>query len=488
MIPPRVAAPRARGGALARGLEVTTMVLLSNLPTEGAGSGVPDRAAAALAYGATMEPSKGIGMNGGPSRPVKSHGARGLAAAGMLAVMNAPWKTVLDDEVARALPELVALRHDLHAHPQPAFGETYTAGVVQRELSRLGIEHVGAMAGTGVVGWIKPPDAQKANLPGVALRADMDALPIAEETGLPYAAGADYRGHMHACGHDGHTTILLGVARVLLRCREHLPQPVKLIYQPAEEVGGGAAKMIDAGAMDGRVGGVAVSRIFGLHNWPQLPAGLVATRPGPIMASTDLFDIAVTGRGGHGAMPHTTHDPIVAAAAIVAALQTIVSRHVAPTDPAVVSVTQFHSGTTGNVTPDRAALAGTIRCFDAQVRRSMHRRLAELSAQVAAAYGCRAQATIHEGYPSTVNDAAAIDHALAAAQQIGLTCRVLASPLTTAEDFSYYGQKVSACFVLLGAGRDGANPDLHSPHYDFNDAILPPAVGLMTAIALRAAG
>ncbi|MEX1090636.1 MAG: amidohydrolase [Phycisphaeraceae bacterium] len=387
------------------------------------------------------------------------------------------------------LPALVAIRHDLHAHPQLAFKETYASGVVQRELRAMGIPLVPQVAGTGVVGWIVPEDEAAARQPAVALRADMDALPITEETGLPYAScGEDYRGRMHACGHDGHTTILLGAARVLNKLRSRLPRPVKLIFQPAEEVGGGAQRMIEAGVLDERLGGCAVGRIFGLHGWPGLPLGTIATRPGPMMASTDLFHIKVQGKGGHAAMPHLVRDPILAAAQIITALQSIVSREIPPSVPAVVSVAKFHAGSTENVIPDTAEFAGTIRALDDDTRQLLNRRVGEVAKAVGQAMRCAVTMELTEGYPPTHNDANLAAAVLTTGRQVlgDAAAQTLDRPLTVAEDFAYYGQSVPACFFFLGLRPpdQAAYPALHTPGFDFNDDAIPIAIRMMCALAL----
>ena len=277
-------------------------------------------------------------------------------------------------ELLRAeLPRLVELRHDLHMHPEVGYEEVRTSGVVRRELDALQVHHVDGMAGgTGVL----------AHLPGaaplaVALRADMDALPILEAGSRPWASRTP--GRMHACGHDGHTAILLGAAAVLskLAARGTLPNPVTLVFQPAEEGGGGGQRMADEGALDGSRIGPRVAEIYALHGWPELPLGHVATRPGPIMAASDRFEIEITGTGAHAAWPHRSADPIVCAAATVTALQSIVARNVDPLDAAVVSVTVIESGSAFNVIPGRAVIKGTYRSLSEATRSLIERRLVE---------------------------------------------------------------------------------------------------------------
>ena len=400
-----------------------------------------------------------------------------------------PSSEELNRLIRAELDSLREIRHDLHAHPQLAFEEEYASGVVQRELNAIGIPFEAGLAKTGVVGWITPPtDAPSADdgADAIGLRADMDALPILEETGAPYAS--TYTGRMHACGHDGHTTILLGAARVLWRLRERLTQPVKLIFQPAEEVGGGAAKLIEAGALSAAVGGLRVGMMFGLHGWPALPLGTVVSRPGEMLASTDLFTITITGRGGHGAMPHTVIDPVVAAAQVIIALQTITSRNTSPTDPAVLSVCTVHGGEGRNVIPGSVELGGTVRALHDATADHVLRRMAEIAEQTAAALGCEAQVRIDRGYPVTRNDPDAMAYALDAARRAVGKQRVniMERPEMIAEDFAYYGRETPSCFALLGVrpgGRD-AYPSLHTPRYDFNDDAIEPGVRLMCEVAV----
>ena len=391
----------------------------------------------------------------------------------------------LEPHINNHLDDIVAIRHDLHAHPQICYEETYASQLIQRELTTLDIPFTAPLAETGVVAWITPTDPAAAAKPAVALRADIDALPITEQNDLPYQSV--YPGFMHACGHDGHTATLLGAARVLNALRDALPQPVKLIFQPAEEGGAGADRLIQAGTLTDTVGPHAVSHIFGLHNWPNLPIGQLATKPGPILAATDCFTITLTGPGGHAAFPHTTPDTILAAAQTVTALQSVVSRYISPTAPAVLSVTMCHGGDAENVIPDRVTLAGTIRTVDTLTRNTIIQRATETVQHTAATIGCEGVFELDPGYPPTLNDAPLTAHVTTlAADQLGQDNIVtLTEPVMGGEDFAYYGQHVPASFVFLGSQEPGTEPAaLHTPRFNFNDRILPDAIQLMCRVAL----
>lgn len=383
------------------------------------------------------------------------------------------------------LPSLRAIRHDLHANPELGYEEQRTSGVVQKELTRLGVKHVAGLAGgTGVVAHIPPTNPADAGRPAVALRADMDALPIMERTGLPYASTTP--GKMHACGHDGHTTILLGAARTLMKMKER-PNPVTLLFQPAEEGGGGADRLCAEGALSGKVIGPKVGRVFGLHGWPDLPLGVVATRPGPLLASTDEICVVVRGTQSHAAYPHYSRDPVVAAAACIGALQTVVSRNTAPTESAVVSVCIVRGGTAGNVIPECVEFIGTIRSLNERVREMARRRVREVCEHTAAAHGCRAEVEINEGYPVTSNDAALTGEFMEIARRtlgegrVGVT----EHPTMGGEDFAYYGRHAPAVFFFLGLRPPGQErmPTLHQPEFDFNDEAIPTGVELFCRLA-----
>ncbi len=387
---------------------------------------------------------------------------------------------LMNQRVNELTDHLVAIRHDLHAHPQLAYKETYVAEVVCGELDRAGIAYQSGVATTGVVGWIGEGE-------GVALRADMDALPIAEQNDLPYVS--QHPGCMHACGHDGHTTMLIGAAHVLAAMRDELPQPVKFIFQPAEEVEGGAQRMIEAGALDERIGPVKVTSIYGLHGAPQAPVGTVAGRAGAMMAATDHFDIRIAGKGGHAAFPHETIDPIACAAQLVTDLQSVVSQVVEPPEPAVLAITSFHAGNNYNVTPAEAALRGTARYVRDDAGAQLRQRLIDTADRTAVAAGCRAEVKWHSGYPVLNNDPAAfaVMNAAARAALGGEKFVEMPAPVMAAEDFAYYGHHARACFAFLGL-RDPDRPDqadLHSPHFDFNDAAISHGVKLLCRLAME---
>lgn len=390
------------------------------------------------------------------------------------------------DFIDSQLPALIELRHDLHRHPQLAYRETYAGERVQQWLAERDIAFEAGLATTGVVAWIEPTDASARAKPAVGLRADMDALPIQEQTALPYASESD--GLMHACGHDGHTTILLGAAAALAEQRERLPRPIKLFFQPAEEGQAGAKKLIEAGAMGETVGGHAVDRMYGLHGWPRLALGCVGTRVGPLMSSMDDFAITVRGRGGHGAQPHLAADPITAAASIITALQTIVSRNVDPTDAAVVSIGRIHGGAADNVIPETVELGGTLRTLRDEVATRVSERIGAVAEQVAAGLGCRAEVTIRKGYPALLNEGACVEAVLGAAKAMGGADAAVAldQPSMTSEDFAFYAQQVPAAFFFLGLRPPGAKdaPDLHTPTFDFNDEAIAMGVRMLCALAV----
>lgn len=399
---------------------------------------------------------------------------------------------LLADRITPELASLTEIRHDLHAHPEVRFTERRTSKVVQDELTRLGIAFVAGLGGhepgqgTGVLAHI--PATVDHPGPCIGLRADMDALPIEERTGKPYAS--THPGVMHACGHDGHTTILLGVARVLSGL-EHRPNPVTLVFQPAEEGGAGGEKMCRDGALTGGPDGTlgpAVTRMYGLHGWPGLPMGVVATKPGPLLASTDEVKITIKGVQGHAAYPHLSADPVVAGAHVVTAAQTIASRNVSPVGSVVVTFGTFHAGTANNVIPESAELWGTIRTLDAETRELAKRRLREIVEGVAASMGCRGELEVVEGYPVTLNDPNEADRVLELAKgaRFARGSEVFPEPSMGGEDFSFYANKVPSCFYLVGLKPDGADevPQLHQPEFDFRDEVIGLGVEMMCRLAL----
>src|SRR5436190_1674201 len=360
--------------------------------------------------------------------------------------------------------DMIGWRHDLHAHPETAFEERRTADIVARLLESFGIAVERGVARTGVIGTLA------GSRPGgraIALRADMDALPIEEKNGFTHAS--QHRGRMHACGHDGHTAMLLGAAKYLAETR-NFAGTVHFIFQPAEENEGGARLMVEEGVLDR----YKVDAVYGMHNWPGLPAGQFAIRPGPMMAAFDIFEITVAGRGAHAAMPHLGVDPVVAAAQIVTGLQTIASRNIHPLDGAVVSVTQIHGGDTWNVIPDSVVLRGTTRSFDPTVRDALEPAIRRVAEGVCAALGASVTLRYERRYPPTVNSAAEAEIAATiAADLVGRdNLRGDLLPSMASEDFAWFLEQRPGAYIWIGNGSDADQAMLHNPHYDFNDEIL----------------
>ncbi|HRK22238.1 MAG TPA: amidohydrolase [Fimbriimonadaceae bacterium] len=383
------------------------------------------------------------------------------------------------------LSAITDIRHDLHAHPELMYQERRTSDVVQRELSQLGIEFKAGLAGgTGVLGYL-PATHDPGAAPTVALRADMDALPILERTGLPYAS--THEGVMHACGHDGHTSILIGTAQALKNAPERRNN-VLFVFQPAEEGGAGGQKMCQDGVLQGKVIGPKADIIYGLHGWSVLTVGKVSTKPGPLMAAADSFDIHVKGAGCHAAYPHFGIDPIVVASHIVSALQTIASRNVAPLDSVVVTIGEIKAGSAHNIIPETAFLRGTLRTLKPETRAFGERRIREIADGIAKSFGAEATVDWHGGYPVTFNEKGATDRFFRLAKEAIGGDDVIEAELPTmgAEDFSYYGHEVPACFFWLGLLNEGQEkyPNLHSPEFDFNDKAIPLGVKLMSTMAL----
>lgn len=384
------------------------------------------------------------------------------------------------------IPALVELRHDLHRHPEVMFEERRTARRIADELTSLGIEHrTGLAGGTGILGYLPAAGASIDSATTVALRADMDALPIEEKTGKPYAS--ETPGVMHACGHDGHMSILVGAARVLSRMSERANN-VLLLFQPAEEGGAGGLRMCEDGCLRGSVLGTPARAIYGLHGWPELQLGQVATRTGPLMAATDEFTLTIRGRGGHAAYPHMCIDPIFVSAQIVSALQSIVARRTNPIDSSVVTVGSIHAGHANNVIPDEAVLTGTIRALRAETRETNEREFRRIVSGVAESFGATAQIDWHPGYPVVVNDAWATERFRRVAREALGPDRVIERdhPTMGGEDFAFYGREAAACFFFLGLRPPGAArcPSLHTPEFDFADAALATGVEMMVRLAL----
>jgi amidohydrolase len=393
----------------------------------------------------------------------------------------------LRELVADCVPHAVGIRRDLHAHPELMYEEERTSRVVREELERLGVEHIGGLAGgTGVLAHLPATTPDGAERPSVALRADMDALPIEERTGLDYASTNP--GRMHACGHDGHTATLLCAVNALTKI-DRRPNPITFLFQPAEEGGAGGERMCADGAMDGSRLGTRVGRVFGLHGWPSLEIGHVATKPGPLLAATDDFTVRIIGGQAHAAMPHTGVDPIVAGAHVVAALQTIASRTVDPLDSVVCTVGRFEGGTANNVIPESIELAGTVRTLRAETRELAERRFREIVELTSQAHGCSARIHWKRGYPVTDNhpEAVALFDRLAREAFGSERVERTPEPFMGGEDFAFYGAFAPACFFLLGLQRPGdANPArLHTPEFDFNDEAMPVGAEMFCRLALE---
>ncbi|RCW81854.1 M20 aminoacylase family protein [Phyllobacterium bourgognense] len=361
------------------------------------------------------------------------------------------------------IQKAVEWRHFLHSIPELAYKELQTSAFVAEKLSGFGLSVEAGFAGTGVVASLTKGSSGRT----IGLRADMDALPINETADLAYRSTR--LGTMHACGHDGHMAMLLTTASLAEGI--DFDGTVRFIFQPAEENEGGARRMIEDGILER----LPVEAIYGLHNWPQLPPGEFVAGPGPIMAAFSIFDIEIRGRGAHGAMPHEGIDPIVAGCAVVSALQSVVSRNVSPLDTAVLSVTQIHAGDAYNVIPERAVIRGTGRWFSKDAGDKLEARLRTVANNIAAAHDCVATISYERRYPVTSNEALAAGTARLAAGRAGL--RVIeAAPSMASEDFAFMLEAVPGAYGWIGSGKDGVNPGLHSPLFDFNDTIIPDGV------------
>ena len=368
------------------------------------------------------------------------------------------------------LEPLIAFRRDIHQHPELGFCEHRTAGRIAEQLRALGLEVHEGIGRTGVVAVLRNGASGRS----IGLRADMDALPIQEQTNLPYASRTE--GSFHGCGHDGHVTMLLGAAQHLARSR-NFDGTVNFFFQPAEEGQGGAREMVQEGLFDR----FPCDRVFGLHNWPDLPAGTIATRPGPIMGAADKFEITLEGRGGHAAIPQDTPDAILASASLVQQLNSIVARRIAPTASAVLSITQIHGGHTHNVIPAEVKVVGTVRTFDPKVQDGIEAAIRQIAAGVAIANDVAATVDYQRYYPATINDPEAAREALAAAATVG-HAQLAPEPAFTSEDFAFMLQACQGAYIWLGQAKpEGAVP-LHNPHYDFNDDVL--GLGIRLHVAL----
>jgi amidohydrolase len=366
------------------------------------------------------------------------------------------------------------VRRDLHRHPELAYGERRTAAVVAKLLREWGIEVHEGIGKTGVVGVIAAGRADRA----IGLRADMDALPIQETSGAPYASVN--AGVAHSCGHDGHTAMLLCAARYLSETRR-FDGRVHLLFQPAEEGLAGARAMIE----DGLFERFPCAEVYALHNWPTLPAGTVATRAGAIMGASDRFKITIRGAGGHAALPHLASDTVLCAAQIVTGAHTLIARRIDPAATAVLSITRIQGGTSFNALPGEVELAGTVRTFDPSVQDKLEAMLREWVELTARAAGCTAAVEYARIYPATVNDPACAQHALdTAAALFGEALRA-ESPAPTGEDFAFMLQQVPGAYIWLGSRKGAASPSLHHPSFDFNDEALPAGAALLASLAER---
>ncbi len=389
-----------------------------------------------------------------------------------MSLANDP-QTAIRDATARIEPELIAIRRDIHAHPELAFEEVRTAGVVARELARLGIEHRTGVAKTGVVGTISGGRAG----PTLAIRADMDALPIEERTGLPYASTIP--GKMHACGHDIHTATLLGVAAVLKEMAPQLAGTVRLLFQPAEEAIGGARAMVEAGVLDG------VDLALTLHNSPDIPTGRFAYVHGPSLAAADTFDITVRGRSGHAAQPHSSVDPIVAAAHLITELQTIVSREVKPLHPVVVTVGAIHAGTAHNIIPDACTFRGTVRTLHAEAREIAEAALRRLCAGAEIAMRVQIEVQYVRGVPAMVNDDRVLEPTVAAVRrQLGQVIEE-GEPVMGAEDFALMAEVVPGFQLRVGSGIAGRHDRLHNSGVQMDERCIGLGVQALSRAALE---
>ncbi len=367
-------------------------------------------------------------------------------------------------QIQSSRKHLVALRHDIHAHPELAFDEHRTSDKVAAFLQARGIETHRGLAGTGVVGILRNGDSPRA----IALRADMDALPVLEQNLFPHRSRHD--GRMHACGHDGHTAMLLGAAEYLA-AHGNFDGTVVFIFQPAEETDGGARVMIEEGLFER----FPVDAVYGMHNWPGLPAGQFAVHDGPVMACADQFDILLKGHGAHAAMPHQGRDPLIAGAALAQALQTVVSRTLDPLDSGVLSITRFFAGGEAyNIIPSEARIGGTVRAFRPEVEDAIEEAMERICAGVAASHGVQATLDYRRGYPPTVNTGAeAAQCRQVLSELVGAdNVRADARPSMGAEDFAYMLREKPGCYVWIGNGMAEGGCMLHNPRYDFNDDIL----------------
>jgi amidohydrolase len=388
-----------------------------------------------------------------------------------------PGQVRLSDDVRAVTPEVVAIRRDVHSHPEPGFKETRTADLIDRRLCAMRVE-ARRIAGTGILATIKGARPGKTML----VRADIDALPVTELNEVPYRSKVP--GMMHACGHDGHVATALGAATILAGRRDSLAGTIKFMFQPAEEGPGGALPMIEAGILDKP----KVDACFAMHMWNDLEVGQIGARPGPVFASADEFTIKIVGKGGHGAAPHQVIDPVVAAAHVTLALQTIVSRKTHPLKSAVVTVGQIHGGVRHNIISDTATLNGTCRALEKPVRAMIQKEIRAIAKGVAGALGAKAEVEWRDGYPPTVNDPKMTELVRGAAAEVVGEDNVVAQEITMgAEDMSYVLERVRGCYWLLGSAnpKKGLDYPHHSARFDFDESSLPIGVQVWVKIVER---
>jgi amidohydrolase len=357
---------------------------------------------------------------------------------------------------------IIKTRRDLHRIPETAYTEKKTSSYVANYLKREGLEVQTGIARYGVVGLM---DTGKPG-PTLMIRADMDALPLSEETGLPFAS--KHEGAMHACGHDAHMAMVLGAATVINKLKDRLNGHIKFLFQPAEEGPGGAKPMIEAGVLDNP----RVDFAIGCHLWPDIPEGSIGVRPGPFMAAMNRFDIRITGKGGHGAMPHLCVDALEVGTQVVNALQRIVSRHMNPLDPTVVTIGSFHSGTAFNVIPEAAEMSGTTRTFDMEIWRTWEARIEKVVRGICESMSAEYELNFQFDYPPTINDDSVSQTVRVCAEKVVGKDRVVEpEPTMGGEDMAYYLQETKGCFFALGVGREGSI-NIHNPKFDFNEDVL----------------
>ena len=381
------------------------------------------------------------------------------------------------EEIRKFHAELREIRHDLHAHPELGFEENRTSEIVAGRLAAWGVEVHRGLAKTGVVGVVRGRKSSSGR--AVGLRADMDCLPIREMSELPYRSRHD--GRMHACGHDGHTIMLLGTARYLAATRS-FDGTAYLIFQPAEEGGGGGQRMVQEGLFER----FPADQIYALHNWPALPPGKVAVRAGPMMAATDEIQITVRGKGGHAAMPQLGIDPVLMSAHIITALQSVASRNIDPVDALVISVCSMQTSQVGafNILPDSVTLIGTVRSFRPQTRELAEARIKQIVAGIAGSLGGSAEVQYQRGYPPTVNAAREAEFAARVGEKVFGKDNVVrdADPTMGGEDFAYMLEQRPGAYIWLGQGGGPSGCFLHNPSYDFNDDVIPLGAGYLAAL------